>query len=47
MQQLIKDSFNGKDPNRGIHADEAVAYGSAVQAIFLTPLTLGVELSEV
>merc|ERR1711939_1067706 len=32
IQQLIKDFFNGKEPNRGINPDEAVAYGAAVQA---------------
>merc|ERR1712178_348315 len=32
IQQLIKDYFNGKEPNRGINPDEAVAYGAAVQA---------------
>jgi len=32
IQQLIKDYFNGKEPNRGVHPDEAVAYGAAVQA---------------
>merc|ERR1712146_392158 len=26
-----KDFFNGKEPNRGINPDEAVAYGAAVQ----------------
>merc|ERR1719235_1617985 len=26
VQQLLKDFFNGKDPNRGINPDEAVAY---------------------
>jgi endoplasmic reticulum chaperone BiP len=31
VQQLIKDFFNGKEPNRGINPDEAVAYGAAVQ----------------
>ena len=36
MQQLIKDFFNGKDPNRGINPDEAVAYGAAVQAGILS-----------
>ena len=30
IQQLIKDFFNGKEPNRGINPDEAVAYGAAV-----------------
>merc|ERR1711881_222486 len=32
VQQLIQDFFNGKEPNRGINPDEAVAYGAAVQA---------------
>jgi len=27
---MIKDFFNGKEPNRGINPDEAVAYGAAV-----------------
>merc|ERR1711998_419937 len=31
IQQMIKDFFNGKEPNRGINPDEAVAYGAAVQ----------------
>ena len=29
---MLKDFFNGKEPNRGINPDEAVAYGAAVQA---------------
>merc|ERR1719351_748252 len=37
VQQLIKDFFNGKEPNRGINPDEAVAYGAAVQAGILSP----------
>jgi heat shock protein 5 len=32
VQQLLKEFFNGKEPNRGINPDEAVAYGAAVQA---------------
>ena len=35
IQQMIKDYFNGKEPNRGINPDEAVAYGAAVQASIL------------
>merc|ERR550537_1661078 len=35
-QQLLKDYFNGKEPNRGINPDEAVAYGAAVQAGILS-----------
>jgi len=36
VQQLIKEFFNGKEPNRGINPDEAVAYGAAVQAGILS-----------
>jgi len=36
VQQLIKDFFNGKEPNRGVNPDEAVAYGAAVQAGILS-----------
>lgn len=32
IQALIKEFFDGKEPNRGINPDEAVAYGAAVQA---------------
>ena len=31
-----EDFFNGKEPNRGINPDEAVAYGAAVQAGILS-----------
>ena len=34
--QLISEFFNGKEPNRSINPDEAVAYGAAVQAAILT-----------
>jgi L1 cell adhesion molecule like protein len=36
VQQLLSDFFNGKELNRSIHPDEAVAYGAAVQAAVLT-----------
>lgn len=36
VQQLIAEFFNGKEPNRSINPDEAVAYGAAVQAAILT-----------
>eukprot|EP00997_Jenningsia_sp_PLL12_P001635 NODE_126_length_2434_cov_125.098532_g109_i0.p1 GENE.NODE_126_length_2434_cov_125.098532_g109_i0~~NODE_126_length_2434_cov_125.098532_g109_i0.p1 ORF type:complete len:610 (+),score=160.78 NODE_126_length_2434_cov_125.098532_g109_i0:49-1878(+) len=36
IQSLIKDYFNGKEPNKGINPDEAVAYGAAVQAAVLS-----------
>ena len=54
VQQLIKDFF-GKEPNKGINHDEAVALGAAIQAgiiqgevkevvlLDVTPLSLGVE----
>jgi L1 cell adhesion molecule like protein len=32
---LLKDYFNGKEPNKSINPDEAVAYGAAVQAAIL------------
>jgi heat shock protein 1/8 len=35
VQTLIKEYFNGKEPNRSINPDEAVAYGAAVQAAIL------------
>jgi endoplasmic reticulum chaperone BiP len=31
IRQLVKDHFNGKEPNTGINPDEAVAFGAAVQ----------------
>nr|CAH8825173.1 unnamed protein product [Trichobilharzia regenti] len=31
VQQLLQDFFDGKEPNRGVNPDEAVAYGAAVQ----------------
>jgi len=34
--QLIQEFFGGKEPNRSINPDEAVAYGAAVQAAILT-----------
>lgn len=36
VQQLVKEFFNGKEPNRGINPDEAIAYGAAVQGGILT-----------
>ena len=36
VQQLVKDSSNGKEPNRGINPDQAVAYGSTEQAGILS-----------
>jgi len=36
VQKLVKDFFNGKEPNRGINPDEAIAFGAAVQAGILS-----------
>merc|ERR1712190_398195 len=36
VQKLLQDFFNGKDLNKSINPDEAVAYGAAVQAAILT-----------
>merc|ERR1712048_1481784 len=36
IQQMLQDFFNGKQLNKSINPDEAVAYGAAVQAAILT-----------
>jgi len=36
IQQLLSDYFNGKNLNKSLNPDEAVAYGAAVQAAILT-----------
>merc|ERR1711874_868423 len=36
IQKLLSDFFNGKELNKSINPDEAVAYGAAVQAAILT-----------
>ncbi|KAJ3211533.1 70-kilodalton heat shock protein [Clydaea vesicula] len=36
VQKLVSDFFGGKEPNKSINPDEAVAYGAAVQAAILT-----------
>jgi len=35
IQKLLQDCFNGKDLNKSINPDEAVAYGASVQAAIL------------
>lgn len=35
IQELLKNYFGGKEPNKSINPDEAVAYGAAVQAAIL------------
>lgn len=36
IQKMLQDFFNGKELNRSINPDEAVAYGAAVQAAILS-----------
>eukprot|EP00049_Salpingoeca_infusionum_P002161 m.54477 g.54477 ORF g.54477 m.54477 type:complete len:648 (+) comp11421_c0_seq1:476-2419(+) len=36
IQKLLQDFFNGKELNKSINPDEAVAYGAAVQAAILS-----------
>jgi L1 cell adhesion molecule like protein len=33
---MVQDYFNGKEPNKSINPDEAIAYGAAVQAAVVT-----------
>jgi len=41
VQELLISFFNGKELNKGINPDEAVAYGAAVQAAILSGGTSG------
>lgn len=43
VQELLSSFFNGKELNKGINQDEAVAYGAAVQAAILSHSTSGDE----
>ncbi|KAL3318783.1 Endoplasmic reticulum chaperone BiP [Cichlidogyrus casuarinus] len=36
VQELVKEFFDGREPNTGINPDEAVAYGAAVQGSVLS-----------
>ncbi|KAH8023181.1 hypothetical protein HPB51_011295 [Rhipicephalus microplus] len=46
IQRLVQDFFNGKELNKSINPDEAVAYGAAVQAAIVTNIKT-VELENV
>merc|ERR1712023_578777 len=35
IQTMLQEFFNGKEPNKSINPDEAVAYGATVQAAIL------------
>ena len=39
IQELVRDYF-GKEPQKGINPDEAVAYGAAIQGRVLSPPTM-------
>ena len=41
VQELLSSFFNGKELNKGINPDEAVAYGASVQAAILSGGTSG------
>ncbi|RIB18932.1 heat shock protein 70 family, partial [Gigaspora rosea] len=41
IQKMVSEFFNGKEPNKSINPDEAVAYGAAVQAAIFSGETSG------
>src|SRR4051794_4389293 len=47
VQKMVSDFFNGKEPNKSINPDEAVAYGAAVQAAILSGDTSSKSTSEI
>ncbi|CAI0454338.1 unnamed protein product [Linum tenue] len=47
VREMLKKAFDGKEPSKGINADEAVAYGAAVQGAMLSSDQDGVILSDV
>jgi heat shock protein 5 len=51
VQQLLSEFFNGKEVNKGINPDEAVAYGAAIQGRVLSgesdPLTDAIILFDI
>jgi L1 cell adhesion molecule like protein len=47
VQQLLQEYFNGKELNKSINPDEAVAYGAAVQAAILSGHSGSQKLDEI
>jgi len=47
IQKMVSDFFNGKEPNKTINPDEAVAYGAAVQAAILSGDTSSKSTNEI
>ena len=47
IQKLVSDYFQGKEPNKSINPDEAVAYGAAVQASILSGDTSSKSTNEI
>ena len=46
VQSMLSDLFNGKELNKSINPDEAVAYGAAVQAAILSGATKSEKLNQ-
>jgi len=46
VQELLSEFFNGRELNRSINPDEAVAYGAAIQAAILTNADEGGKLDD-
>ena len=46
VQELLSNFFNGKELNKGINPDEAVAYGAAVQSAILSGGTSGTDKAD-
>ena len=47
IQRMVSDFFNGKEPNKSINPDEAVAYGASVQAAILSGDTTSKSTNEI